>query len=98
MNMLSWLPGSWPGMVPEKVRLLADMAVQVNLLVNGIVRASYNPFPGQGQRKDVTIFAQWSKLRWHLRLMWLFRYYNSFQDYLHGIRTDGVHEKVEPLK
>jgi transglutaminase-like putative cysteine protease len=65
---------------------------EVSTITDGIVLASYHPSPPQG-REDHTVFAQWRRLRWHLRLMLIMKYYKSFHDRLSGILDNIIHDK-----
>jgi transglutaminase-like putative cysteine protease len=74
-----------------------DVPNRIASLIEEIVRISYHPNPTQEQ-PDKTVYAQWRKIRWQLRLMWLVQHIKSIYDRLSGLWAGAASQDITEIK
>lgn len=81
----------------KRLPVAGDVSDQIASLAERIVQASYHPYPAQDQTHK-PVYAQWKKIRWQLRLMWLVQYIKSIYDRLSGLWAGAASEDITEIK
>lgn len=83
-----------------KPAFISDLLRDVQALIAGIVQALYNPYLPEGPRKTDVLY-QWKDLRWKLRLVQIFNYFNMRTGFIGrkwGIMFERDHNGIEQEK